>query len=71
MPDSKKADDLKALSGAAFNKAYLSVMIDIHEKDGATFAKEAKSGTNLDPRAFAAETHRIVVRHLGELRAKP
>ena len=67
----KKLDDLKALSGTDFDKAYLIVMVDIHNKDGAAFAKEAKSGTNPDLRAFAAETHRIVVRHLGELHAKP
>jgi len=67
----KKLDDLKALSGSAFDKAYLSAMVDIHHKDGAAFAQEAKSGANPDLRAFAAETHRIVVRHLGELQAKP
>jgi len=67
----KKLDDLKALSGSDFDKAYLSAMVDIHHKDGAAFAKEAESGTNPELRAFAAETHRIVVRHLGELQAKP
>lgn len=67
----KKLDDLKALSGPAFDAAYLSSMDDIHNKDGAAFAKEAVSGSNSDLRAFAAETHRIVVRHLGELHAKP
>ncbi|MBE1162372.1 DUF4142 domain-containing protein [Dyella acidiphila] len=67
----KKLDDLKALSGPAFDTAYLSSMNDIHSKDGAAFAKEAASGTNPDLRAFAAETHRIVVRHQGELHAKP
>jgi putative membrane protein len=66
-----KLDDLKTLSGPAFDAAYLSSMDDIHNKDGAAFAKEATSGTNTDLRAFAAETHRIVVRHLGELHAKP
>ena len=38
--------------------------------DGAAFAKEAKGGTNTDLKAFAAETHGIVERHLGELKAK-
>ena len=65
----KELDDLKALSGSAFDAAYLRDMDDIHKKDGAAFAKEAKSGTNPDLRAFAAETHRIVLRHLGELHA--
>ena len=65
----KELDDLKALSGTAFDTAYLHDMDDIHKKDGAAFAKEAKSGTNPALRDFATETHRIVVRHLGELHA--
>ena len=65
----KKLDGLKASSGSAFDEAYLSAMKDIHAKDGAAFAKEAKSGSNPALRDFATETHRIVVRHIGELQA--
>jgi putative membrane protein len=65
----KQLDDLKALSGTAFDAAYLRDMEAIHAKDGAAFATEAKSGTNPKLRAFAAETHRIVERHIGELKA--
>jgi putative membrane protein len=65
----KKLDDLKALSGLAFDAAYLKDMENIHAKDGAAFAKEAKGGTNPDLVAFATETHRIVLRHIGELKA--
>ena len=65
----KELDDLKALSGPAFDAAYLQDMEDIHAKDGAAFAKEAAGGTNTDLRSFAAETHRIVLRHIGELKA--
>ena len=68
---SKEVADLKAASGPAFDALYLKDMIVIHHKDGAAFAQEAKGGTNPDLRAFAAETHRIVVRHLGELGARP
>jgi putative membrane protein len=67
----KELDDLKALSGPTFDAAYLRDMVDIHDKDGAAFAKEAAGGTNPQLRQFAVETHRIVVRHLGELHAKP
>ena len=66
-----RLDGLKALSGPAFDRAYLAAMKDIHAKDGAAFAMEAKSGTNVPLRAFAAETHRIVERHIGELTAIP
>jgi putative membrane protein len=65
----KQLDDMKALSGVAFDSAYLKAMAQIHAKDGAAFAKEAKSGTNPALRDFASETHRIVVRHIGELKA--
>jgi hypothetical protein len=41
----------------------------IHAKDGAAFAHEASAGSNTELKSFAAETHRIVVRHIGELRA--
>ncbi|MCJ2064362.1 DUF4142 domain-containing protein [Methylobacterium sp. J-088] len=63
-------DRMKELSGAAFDAAYVKDMKAIHDADGAAFAKEAKSGTNPDLKAFATETHRIVQRHLGELGAK-
>ena len=65
----KKLDALKAQSGEAFDAAYLREMEDIHAKDGAAFAKEAESGSNPKLKAFAAETHRIVERHIGELKA--
>ena len=65
----KELDDLKALSGNDFDAAYLRDMDDIHKKDGAAFATESNSGSNPALRAFAAETHRIVLRHLGELHA--
>jgi putative membrane protein len=65
----KKLDALKALHGAAFDSSWVKEMGEIHDKDGAAFAKEAASGTNGDLKAFAAETHRIVERHLGALHA--
>ena len=65
-----RLDKLSALSSDEFDAAYLRDMIKIHDADGAAFAKEAAAGSNPDLRAFAAETYRIVQRHLGELHAK-
>jgi putative membrane protein len=65
-----RLDKMTALPPEKFDEAYLHDMIKIHDADGAAFAKEARSGTNPDLKAFAAETHRIVERHLGELGAK-
>ena len=64
-----RLDKMKALPNDKFDKAYLVDMIKIHEADGAAFAKEAEGGTNPGLKGFAAETHAIVERHLGELRA--
>ncbi len=64
-----RLDKLRALSGSAFDSAYLRAMEDIHAKDGAAFAMEARKGSDPRLRAFAAETHRIVERHIGELKA--
>ena len=65
-----RLEKLKALPSDKFDAAYLKDMKLIHDADGAAFAKEAIAGTNPDLKAFAAETHRIVQRHLGELGAK-
>ena len=65
----KQLDDLKALSGTRFDSTYLKEMEAVHAKDGAAFAAEARNGTNPKLRAFAAETHKIVESHIGELRA--
>jgi putative membrane protein len=65
----KELDDLKALSGTAFDAAYLRDMKEIHAIDGAAFAKEASTSSYADLKSFASETHRIVLRHIGELSA--
>ena len=64
-----RLDKLNALPADQFDAAYVADMKKIHAADGAAFAREAKGGTNPDLKAFAAETYRIVQRHLGELGA--
>ena len=66
----QQLDGLRGLSGTAFDVAYLKAMKVIHAKDGAAFAAEAKGGTDPKLRDFAAETHRIVESHIGELNAE-
>jgi len=65
----KLLDALKARSGRAFDDLYLTDMAKIHAADGAAFAKEAASGSDPKLAAFAAETHAIVLRHIGEINA--
>lgn len=67
----KRLDTLKGLSGSAFDHAYLSEMIKVHDIDGALFAQEARTGGSSALKAFAAETVKIVDRHIGALHPKP
>ena len=67
----KRVDALKAASGPAFDAAYLAEMDTIHDADGAAFAAEATDGADAGLKAFAAETHLIVERHIGALHAVP
>lgn len=66
-----KLERLKALSGPAFDAAYMRDMADLHPKDGAAFAQEAAAGGSADYRTFGAETHKIVERHIGAIQAVP
>ena len=65
-----RLDQLSALSNEAFDAAYIQDMEKVHHIDGAAFKEESIGGSNPDLKAFAAETYRIVQRHLGELGAK-
>jgi putative membrane protein len=62
-----KLDKLGALSGKAFDAAYVTAMEEVHKIDGGLFAKEAKEGGTSGFKAFAAETHSIVGMHIGAL----
>jgi putative membrane protein len=64
---SAKMATLKGLSGAAFDDAYMSDMAALHDADGAAFLKESAEGGSAAYRAFGAETHRIVQRHIGAI----
>lgn len=66
-----KLSYLAGLSGPAFDTAYLAEMASLHDKDGAAFAKEADEGGSAAYRAFGAETHRIVLRHIGAIHGVP
>ncbi len=65
----KMLDNLAAQTGTAFDNLYLTDMGKIHDADGAAFAKEAARGMDPKLKAFAAETHVIVLRHIGEIKA--
>ena len=65
--DHKHQKDMEKLSkktGADFDKAYMSHMVDDHKKDVADFRKESKSGKDADVKGFAAKTLPTLEDHL-------
>ena len=55
---------LKKMSGAQFDREYMSEMVSDHQKDIREFEKEAKSGRNGDIKQFANETLPTLREHL-------
>lgn len=55
---------LSALSGSAFDKAYMSAMVKDHENDIAAFQNEANTGRDSDLKAFANQTLPTLQEHL-------
>jgi predicted outer membrane protein len=70
LPTSPSAKDettyqsLKAKTGAAFDKAYISDMLSDHRQDIAKFQTEAKSGADADIRALASKALPTLQEHL-------
>ncbi len=62
----QRLEKLKATPQDQFDAAYLADMKSIHDKDEKLFAAEAQNGTGAF-KSFAAETDRIVKRHIGAL----
>jgi putative membrane protein len=57
-------DRLKGLSGADFDKAYVSAMLDDHEADVKAFQSQADNSADADVKAFAAKTVPVLKKHL-------
>jgi putative membrane protein len=55
---------LDKLSGADFDKAYVSMMVKDHKKDVAAFEKESKSGKDSDLKSWASTTLPTLQDHL-------
>jgi len=57
-------DKLSKLSGADFDKEYMSDMVSDHEADAKDFENQSNKGTDPDVKAFAAKTLPMIQRHL-------
>jgi len=62
--DKAERDRLMKLSGAAFDRAYMSAMLSDHKKDVSEFRVESTSGKDADIKAFAAKTLPTLEEHL-------
>lgn len=65
MSPSQKSeyDRLSKLSGAAFDRAYITLMVSDHQKDVAAFRKQSTQGEDADVKSFAAKTLPTLERH--------
>jgi putative membrane protein len=62
--DKALMDRLSKLSGAAFDRAYMSAMVKDHRTDVAEFQNEASNGHDADLKAWAAKTLPTLQDHL-------
>ena len=60
---------LSALSGSAFDKAYVSAMVKDHEEDVADFQKEANTGMDPQIKSFASQTLPTLQSHLDSIKS--
>ena len=65
--EQKVKDDLSAKSGADFDKAYVSNMIDDHKKDIKDFEDASKNVKDPDLKAFAVKTLPTLKMHLSAI----
>lgn len=70
MPEHKKhVDMLKNKSGAAFDKAYVDMMVKDHQKDIGEFKKASEGSTDADIKGFAGKTLPVLQIHLDSIQA--
>lgn len=65
----KKVDDLKALNGAAFDKKYVSMMLDDHKKDVDEFKKQSNNANDPQLKQWAGNTLPVLQKHLDSIQA--
>jgi putative membrane protein len=60
------SDRLGKLQGAAFDRAYMRMMVSDHKKDIAEFQREANRGQDADLKTWAAKTLPTLQEHLAQ-----
>lgn len=75
LPDSVSNDkksammDLSKKTGSDFDKAYVDMMVDDHQKTISLFEDESKNGKDADIKAFADKTLPTLKMHLSHIQA--
>ncbi|CAN5297925.1 DUF4142 domain-containing protein [soil metagenome] len=62
-------DEMKKLKGAAFDKAYMSMMVQDHNEDMDHFKTTAQTARDTDIRNFASKTLPVLQMHLDSAKA--
>jgi len=60
----KEKDRLSKLNGAKFDKEYMKLMVDDHQKDVSDFQKQSNNAINSDVKNFASQTLPTLQQHL-------
>ncbi len=66
---SKEKAPKHSMNDANFDKEYLDMMMQDHQKDLASFQAEAKNGSDADVKAFASKTSMVIKKHLDMVKA--
>lgn|SRR5512146_2306738 len=69
-PSSPKLDELGKLSGPAFDKRFLAIIVEGHEKSVALYEKESTSGANPAAKKLATETLPKIKEHLQQAKSQ-
>ena len=62
-------DEMMAVKGAAFDKAYVNMMVDDHNKDVADFEKASRDLADVELRKFAAKTLPVLQKHQAAIKS--
>ncbi len=62
-------EDLRELTGAEFDREYVSAMVEAHENDVELFESQAENSADPDVKAFAAKTLPVLQKHLEQIRS--
>ena len=62
-------DHMQHLSGPAFDKAYVNMMVRDHEKDASEFRQASANAQDPDVKTFASDTLKVIESHLSDIKS--